>query len=660
MGRLGARLTDSAAPPARVLAPGRAVVAERAAQTAPLGVVVALFGQVSAHPLAAAALLLWLVALTLAPWRFATDRRGELALALAGAIGGVLLVLVTTPDWVAEHPRYLPPPWSAAALAALSVAAGRLALRNPSGGPRATAALALAAVTACGGADVGTVYAFQLVAFLAFQALALAYLDPVRRDVPRRERRLGAVGASVAVASLVTIGLAMALPPLHGWVLRRFDLEPFASRTGFSDVIRLGGLRRMIQSDRVVLHVNGPAPPLLRGVVLTRYEQGRWIAPWGRTARPATLDVSARPRTWIRLVGEDRSHYFLPLGAAAIRVEGDRAVVDDLGLLAPPPHRHAGRYGFDFGVAPQGGLPVARPDSADVYVPAELVPPLRALARQMSGSAREPAARVKAIAGRLQSDYTYALEFDRQDGVDPVLDFLTRDRRGHCEYFASALALMVRALGIPARVIGGFRVTEWNPIGRFHIVRERHAHAWVEVYLAGRGWTTVDPTPAAALDAGTARESPLWAALTEAVRAWGADAGDWLRARTAAQVSLSIAGLLVLWALIRWAGRRRSPARIGTARTPGYADPHPAFQRLADALAHLGERRGPSEPVERYARRVGSSAHLGPDGPRVQRALQDYAALRFGGVGDATAVTAHMDALSRELRSGGRSRRARE
>ena len=67
--------------------------------------------------------------------------------------------------------------------------------------------------------------------------------------------------------------------------------------------------------------------------------------------------------------------------------------------------------------------------------------------------------------------------------VDPIEDFVTRNRSGHCEYFASALALMLRSQGIPARVVIGFRGGEWNPLGSFLDVRQLHAHAWVEAYL---------------------------------------------------------------------------------------------------------------------------------------------------------------------------------
>jgi hypothetical protein len=112
--------------------------------------------------------------------------------------------------------------------------------------------------------------------------------------------------------------------------------------------------------------------------------------------------------------------------------------------------------------------------------------------------------------------YKYSLNFDelnarRQPGVDPVEDFASNHRTGHCEYFASALTLMLRSQGIPARMIVGYRGGEFNYVGNYFLIRQKHAHAWVEAYLKpdeipagsldtaemhpGGGWLRLDPTP---------------------------------------------------------------------------------------------------------------------------------------------------------------------
>ena len=81
---------------------------------------------------------------------------------------------------------------------------------------------------------------------------------------------------------------------------------------------------------------------------------------------------------------------------------------------------------------------------------------------------------------------------------DSVDDFLFNTRRGFCGHFASAFTSMMRAAGLPARVVAGYQGGDWNPVGGYLIVRQSHAHAWSEVWLAGRGWTRVDPTAAVA------------------------------------------------------------------------------------------------------------------------------------------------------------------
>src|SRR5262249_38312627 len=80
-------------------------------------------------------------------------------------------------------------------------------------------------------------------------------------------------------------------------------------------------------------------------------------------------------------------------------------------------------------------------------------------------------------------------------GSQPVSTFLFETKSGHCEYFASAMALLLRASGIPTRMVNGFLMGEYNPVGDDYIVRQSDAHSWVEVYLPGSGWVEFDPTP---------------------------------------------------------------------------------------------------------------------------------------------------------------------
>jgi hypothetical protein len=92
--------------------------------------------------------------------------------------------------------------------------------------------------------------------------------------------------------------------------------------------------------------------------------------------------------------------------------------------------------------------------------------------------------------------------------AEPIGEFLFESKRGHCEYFASALAVMCQLKGVPARVISGYLDGDYNSMGHFYVVRDKHAHSWVEVFIPGEDWVRFDPTPVAA---GRNAESNYWA-----------------------------------------------------------------------------------------------------------------------------------------------------
>jgi hypothetical protein len=121
------------------------------------------------------------------------------------------------------------------------------------------------------------------------------------------------------------------------------------------------------------------------------------------------------------------------------------------------------------------------------------------------------------ICGELRSGrYGYTLErYDVDPTREPTEDFLFFRRRGHCEYFASAMAVMCQLLGVPARVVEGYHIGEYNPLGGYYLVRQRDAHAWVEVFDARRGWVSFDPTPAGTT--GTAMKQTWFSGLSRYV-----------------------------------------------------------------------------------------------------------------------------------------------
>ena len=104
-------------------------------------------------------------------------------------------------------------------------------------------------------------------------------------------------------------------------------------------------------------------------------------------------------------------------------------------------------------------------------------------------------ARARAIERHLRVDYGYTLATSRPEVADPLAYFLFVRRKGHCEYFASSMAVMLRTLGIPSRMATGFQSGVYNPVTDLWLIRASDAHSWVEAWIPGYGWTTFDPTP---------------------------------------------------------------------------------------------------------------------------------------------------------------------
>jgi protein-glutamine gamma-glutamyltransferase len=239
---------------------------------------------------------------------------------------------------------------------------------------------------------------------------------------------------------------------------------------------------------------------------------------------------------------------------------------------------------------------------------------------------------------------------------DSVDDFLFHTREGFCGHYASAFVALMRAGGIPARVVTGYLGGEWNPVGGYFLIRQSDAHAWTEVWIDGRGWRRVDPTAIVAperlrrgiLDilpdalSGSTRLLHATPWLVRLVQSWDALNSAWnervvkfdvdmqlgilerLGVRSADWTALVAAlgsGLVGWLAWIAW--------HIGHSAGPRPGDPlGRAYRRLCRKLARAGVAReiheGPLDYAEKIARRRPDLA------PRVQPLLAHYAQLRYG------------------------------
>src|SRR4029078_258906 len=121
---------------------------------------------------------------------------------------------------------------------------------------------------------------------------------------------------------------------------------------------------------------------------------------------------------------------------------------------------------------------------------------VRALAQQITSRAPRPYEKAEAIESYLSSHFTYTLELPKTAPQDPIASFLFERRQGHCEYFASAMAVMLRTLGIPSRIVNGSAGGDDNDVSSQYVIRASEAHSWVEAYIPDEGWMEFDPTPA--------------------------------------------------------------------------------------------------------------------------------------------------------------------
>jgi hypothetical protein len=276
-----------------------------------------------------------------------------------------------------------------------------------------------------------------------------------------------------------------------------------------------------------------------------------------------------------------------------------------------------------------------------------LSPAIPRLARDVTAGSRDPWEAALRLSHFLSTRYRYTLALKQTTALEPLEEFLFVRRSGNCEYFAAALAVMLRTLDIPARVVGGFQRGEWNPYGRYFMVRFSDAHSWVEAYFDGLGWVTLDPSPRA--DAEAALRPGAMALYLDALRMrwyryvinWSlqdqvfvaaavqrqADefrlALSWLGARAARPWLLGGGAALALgllgWAV--WRGLGAQPGRQGPRIPPFYA-------RALRTLARQGLEPAPAETARQFHARVGDAVPAW--GPPLAALTRQYERARFG------------------------------
>jgi transglutaminase-like putative cysteine protease len=359
---------------------------------------------------------------------------------------------------------------------------------------------------------------------------------------PAQERRLARAlilaALSVALGAIVLGGaLFFFFPRFSAGYLGRTSMQP-SLMTGFTDDIELGQIGEIKKNPAVVMRVKtGKLVPYAqlrwRGIALSTFDGKRWSTP---NHRPAA--IAPNSTGWIYVADPEQNqkgpalelHYevlvqpmatdavFAPANAISILggFSGENPTAgfnarrtylfrDFTGSLFNPFRNYAPvRY---YGYSRLPALNAVKLRAAATEYPEEIrsvylqLPVLDSripeLARGVAAKARTPYDKAVAIETFLRSRFTYTLELTGKPGDDPLPHFLFETHAGHCEYFASAMTIMLRTLGIPSREVNGFLPGEFNDLAGDYIVRASDAHSWVEVYFPATGWVTFDPTPAA-------------------------------------------------------------------------------------------------------------------------------------------------------------------
>jgi protein-glutamine gamma-glutamyltransferase len=485
--------------------------------------------------------------------------------------------------------------------------------------------------------------------------------------------------------------------------------------TGFSDRVQLGRIGQIQQSDAVVMHVQidgdtqGRYGLHWRGVALANFDGKSWSNPPERVVLRREADGMFAIPAYIRGVTKPAFSQTQTAVGRPSHLIHYRVLMEPIGtnifFLAPWPQRISGAYRtleIDAGGAVsdldnQRSVSLYEADS-DISTPSpeqlrgsgDLLPPfalaylqlpgldprIPQLASQITAASSSNYDKAMALERYLQSHYGYTLQLPKSAVNDPLANFLFDRKQGHCEYFASSMAVMLRTLRIPARVVNGFRSDEFNDITGNYVVRARNAHAWVEAYFPGYGWVTFDPTPGGAISApqGWGRAMLYLDAASSFWREWVVSydsAHQSILGQTVLAGTHTSAERLRMWARYQYARlmnlARRSQRRVEHSPTPwllvsfvvvvlllaiGNArsiarmirtrslkahperSPHEAaamwYERMARNLAGRGVKKTAAQTAQEFVRLIGDERLREP----VKKFTDAYEGARFGNSSD--------------------------
>ncbi len=487
--------------------------------------------------------------------------------------------------------------------------------------------------------------------------------------LPGIKAPLGLAGRALAYALPLALLLFFLFPRLPGafWALPTAG----GATTGLAEEMSPGQIDELTVSDAPAFRVEFdgavPAPQqrYWRGPVLQSFDGTTWRRDRGRFFLEPLVQFEG-PAYRYRVTLEPHGHnWWFALESVVAAPDRRVQLTLDRRLIAARPVTEAVVYtatSHPRTVTQQPLSTLGRRYSLEL--PPGQNPRTLALAARLRATAPDAAAYARAVLDYfVREGFEYTLTPPKLTG-NAVDEFLFSTRRGFCGHYASAFATLMRAGGVPARVVTGYLGGEWNPIGRYYLVRQSDAHAWVEIWLEGRGWARVDPTavvaparlqrglydlmPGAASFATRLARENAW--LADLVQAWDAVNTAWrqrvLQFDSAAQFDLlerlgfdsprwQQLGALLALGLVAWLAWMAWRSRLWqrAARPDALAR---AWQALGARYARVGLARAASEAPLAYAERVGRAR---PDLAGEAGLLAcEYAELRFGRAPDAAAM----------------------
>ncbi len=341
--------------------------------------------------------------------------------------------------------------------------------------------------------------------FLTVIVLVMTLVRINQDDAPITVNRRFKLASKMVFQALPLMLVLFVLFPRIPGPLWKLPDDARIARTGLSDTMTPGSISRLTESAEVAFRVEfeGNPPPqqrlYWRALILWHFDGRTWDRGKPNVTSKPVLETQGWPVRYTVTLEPHDQRWLFALDIPAENPPNSR-YTPNFSLRAKSKitslHQYTLLSYLDYRI--QNQLTVWE-KNAGLQLPANSNPETVALGKQWRMQLQDPQAIVRQALNHFNREaFRYTLRPPMTPGFDPVDQFLFDTRAGFCEHYASSFTLLMRAAGIPARVVTGYQGGTWNPINNFLTVRQNDAHAWSEVWLADRGWIRVDPTAAIA------------------------------------------------------------------------------------------------------------------------------------------------------------------